>query len=210
MLLRNDLFVRTLERFAVAPDAGSVQPPNHSSGGHKSHITMTDESIREVRRELPGLLPRLWRFALVLSGDRAAAEDLVQATCMRALERAYQYQAGTRLDRWACTIMASIWRNQARSNARNPVEPREDPELGAEPRDSQVETNIFAGQVLSAVDQLPDGQRAAVAMVYIEGFSYREAAEALGIPIGTVMSRLAAARKTLSPLRKDGTSPSKE
>ena len=67
--------------------------------------------------------------------------------------------------------------------------------------DREIETNIFANQVLKEVSGLPEAQREAVLLVYVEGLSYREAAEVLGAPIGTVMSRLAAARLALGKLR---------
>jgi len=69
----------------------------------------------EFRRELGLLLPRLWRYGLVLSRQKHLAEDLVQATCVRALERTGQFAAGTRLDRWLLAIMHSIWLNELRS-----------------------------------------------------------------------------------------------
>lgn len=65
-----------------------------------------------VKNGLGVELPRLWRYGLVLSGNRDTAEELVQATCVRALERAHQFEAGTRLDRWLITILHSIWLNE--------------------------------------------------------------------------------------------------
>jgi RNA polymerase sigma-70 factor, ECF subfamily len=70
---------------------------------------------KEVSAGLAPNLARLWRYALVLSGARDVADDLVQATCVRALERAEQFQLGTRLDRWLFTILRSIWLNELRS-----------------------------------------------------------------------------------------------
>jgi RNA polymerase sigma-70 factor (ECF subfamily) len=146
-------------------------------------------------------LPRLWRYGLLLSGNRDTAEDLVQATCVRALERSHQFQIGTRLDRWLIAILHSVWLNQVRA-----VKVR----VGQGLVDADAvlvfdglkdtETNILAGQVLRGVQALPDAQREAVYLVYVEGFSYREAAELLGVPTGTVMSRLATARAKLAGL----------
>src|SRR5262245_49765963 len=70
---------------------------------------------KEVEKGLPPLLKRLWRYGLVLSGDADTAHDLVQATCLRALERCEQFQPGTQLSRWAYTILSSIWKNEIRS-----------------------------------------------------------------------------------------------
>ena len=76
---------------------------------------MSEASRREVRSGLEPCLARLWRYALVLSRTSNAADDLVQATCLRAIERADQFVPGTRLDRWLFTILRSIWLNEIRS-----------------------------------------------------------------------------------------------
>jgi RNA polymerase sigma-70 factor (ECF subfamily) len=129
------------------------------------------------------------------------AEDLVQSTCVRALERSHQFMPGTRLDRWLFSILHSIWINEIRARRvrlRGGLVDAESALVfdGA----AAVETNIVAGQVLRSVQALPDAQRETVFLVYVEGLTYREAAELLGIPIGTVMSRLAAARMRLAGL----------
>ena len=146
-------------------------------------------------------LRRLWRYGLLLSRNREVAEDLVQATCVRALERSQQFQVGTRLDRWLISIMHSVWLNQVRAQKVRQGKGLVDADAvlvfdGLK----QTETNILAGQVLRKVDSLPDAQREAVYLVYVEGFTYQEAAEVLGIPTGTIMSRLAAARSKLEGL----------
>lgn len=76
---------------------------------------MTDDAKDTVSAGLAENLTRLWRYGLVLSSNRDAAEDLVQATCIRALERSHQFQPGTKLDRWLFTILNSIWKNEIRS-----------------------------------------------------------------------------------------------
>lgn len=146
-------------------------------------------------------LPRLWRYGLLLSRNREVAEDLVQATCVRALERSQQFQVGTRLDRWLISIMHSVWLNQVRAQKVRQGKGLVDADAvlvfdGLK----QTETNILAGQVLRKVDSLPDAQREAVYLVYVEGFTYQEAADVLGVPTGTIMSRLAAARSKLEGL----------
>lgn len=161
-----------------------------------------------VRTGLRPLLTRLWRYGLVLSGRRDVADDLVQATCLRALERAGQFQPGTRLDRWLFAILHSIWLNEVRARQIRQGAGFADPETslvvdGAR----QMETALTAVQVLREVERLPEAQRSAVFLVYVEGLAYREAAEVLDIPIGTVMSRLAAARETLG--RRAGDTPNR-
>jgi RNA polymerase sigma-70 factor (ECF subfamily) len=156
---------------------------------------------QEVTAGLEANLARLWRYGLVLSGARDVADDLVQATCVRAIERADQFQAGTRLDRWLFSILRSIWLNELRSRrVREGGGFVDAAEALVVDGSREIETNIFAGQVLREVGGLPEAQREAVLLVYVEGLSYREAAEVLTVPIGTVMSRLAAARLTLGKL----------
>jgi RNA polymerase sigma-70 factor (ECF subfamily) len=159
----------------------------------------------EIDAGLAQHLPRLWRYGLVLSGNRDVAEDLVQATCLRALERSHQFAPGTRLDRWLFSILRSIWLNEIRSRRIRQGHGFVDAEtaLTVDLRD-EVETNILAAQVLKEVEALPEAQREAVFVVYVEGLKYREAAELLDVPIGTIMSRLAAARATLGRLKLEG------
>ena len=157
-----------------------------------------------VKSGLRRHLQRLWRYGLVLSGSRDTADDLVQATCLRALERAHQFQPGTHLDRWLMAILHSIWLNDVRAARYRRGEGLVDADSalvfdGAR----EMETNISAVQVLNHVQSLPEAQRETVFLVYVEGFSYREAAALLDVPIGTVMSRLAAARARLAALAPD-------
>ena len=168
---------------------------------------MSAESRAAVRSGLEAHLARLWRYGVALSRSRDTAEDLVQATCVRALERADQFVPGTRLDRWLFAILRSIWLNEVRSRQVRLGQGQVEAEIaltvdGAE----EIETNISAAQVLREVARLPDAQREAVLIVYVEGYSYREAAELFDVPIGTIMSRLAAARQALTaPTRKNET-----
>lgn len=162
---------------------------------------MAAESHDPVIDGLAAHLARLWRYGLVLSGNRDTAEELVQATCVRALERRAQFQPGTRLDRWLAAILHSIWLNEVRSRKVRQGQGLVDADAvlvfdGL----AHTETNIVARQVLTEVQNLPEAQRETVFLVYVEGQTYREAAETLDVPIGTVMSRLAAARARLAGL----------
>ena len=164
-------------------------------------------SEEDIRAGLSQHLTRLWRYAVVLSRQRDVADDLVQATCVRALERASQFVAGTRLDRWLFSILHSIWLNELRSRRVRLGQGFVDADEalvvdGAR----ETETRVLAGQVLQKVQALPEAQRSAVFLAYVEGLSYREVADVLDVPIGTVMSRLAAARAKLA--EDAGPSPS--
>ena len=162
---------------------------------------MTSTAYDVIVAELPALLPRLWRFGLVLARDPAVAEDLVQATCVRALERSSQFAIGTRLDRWLFTILRSIWINQLRAQRIRTGHGLVDADKVLVTDSDEIETNILAGQVLKHALELPEAQREALLLVCVEGLTYQEAADVLNVPIGTVMSRLAAARLKLSALQ---------
>ena len=159
---------------------------------------------REIRDGLPSLFPRLWRYALVLTASQNAAFDLAQETCLRALEKSDQFEPGTHLDRWLFRIAHRIWLNERRALAvrrgggLHPVEDIEIPDLNLD-----SETNVWVQQVLHAVYALPEAQRDCVILAYVEGFKCAEVAEILTIPIGTVMSRLAAARTSIAGRLRD-------
>jgi RNA polymerase sigma-70 factor (ECF subfamily) len=165
---------------------------------------VTEESRVEVRAGLGRYLTRLWRYALFLSKETYIAEDLVQATCLRAIERADQFTPGTRLDHWLFAILRSIWLNEVRARRIRQGEASIDSEKGLILDGAKVlETNILAAEVLTTIGQLPEAQRETVLLVCGEGYSYAEAANLLRIPIGTVMSRLATARTKLARLRHE-------
>lgn len=146
---------------------------------------------------LPGVYPRLWRFCLVLCKDRAAADDLAQNTCARALEKADQFTPGTHLDRWLFVMARRLWLNNQRAGKlRQGVVAVDDTEL-TDPA-PPTETNILAREVFTMIQALPEAQRMTALLVYVEGQTYREAADILDIPVGTVMSRLSAVRKTIN------------
>ncbi len=155
---------------------------------------------------LPALLPRLWRFALRLAMNRHDAEDLVQRACVRALERRHQLQPGTSVLSWLFSIAHTVWLNELRARQiRARASMMWSDELGDTLAEAAFtpETDAMHRQVVAAVEQLPDAQRAVMLLVAVEGLSYREAAEALDVPVGTVMSRLARARLTIGRLFND-------
>lgn len=121
------------------------------------------------------------------------------------MERAEGFAPGTHLDRWLLVMARRIWLNELRADAvrrGGGLVPVEEIDLAAD--NLPAEMNIFAGEVFTAIAALPDAQRETVMLVYVEGYAYKEAAEMLEIPIGTVMSRLANARKTIAARFPDG------
>ncbi len=149
--------------------------------------------------ELAALLPRLRRFAHGLSRSPADADDLTQMTIERALRSRAQWQPGSKLDSWLYKIMRNLWIDTVRSRARKEKfeAPAEEAEtLGFDPRDG-VEAGLELQRVMAAMERLPDEQREVVVLILIEGFGYREAAELLDLPIGTVSSRLVRGRTAL-------------
>ena len=143
------------------------------------------------------MLPRLWRFALTLTREYHSAQDLLQSSCVRALERQKQFEIGTRLDHWTFRITRSVWLNELRSQQVRAIhQPLNPDELVA--TDQSLDESVLRSEVFTRVMALPEPQRLAVVLVYVEGFSYAEASSILDIPVGTVMSRLATARRHLS------------
>jgi RNA polymerase sigma-70 factor (ECF subfamily) len=151
----------------------------------------------KLRNEISTTHPAVWRFALAMTGRRDIADDLAQTTMLRALERIDQFQSGS-VEAWCITICRSIWLNELRARA---VRDRAAISLADTTAPavmfSDAESNLFAREVFTKVMGLPEAQRETVALVYGSGFTYSEAAKILGVPIGTVMSRLSAARGKL-------------
>jgi RNA polymerase sigma-70 factor (ECF subfamily) len=153
----------------------------------------------ELRTRMVELLPRLRRFAVALTGDLDQADDLVQEACMRALSRVEQWQPGTRLDSWMYRIAQNLWldRMRARKVRGEQVDVESAEALAGPDGRVVVESRLTLNAVSAAMAQLPDEQRLLIALVCIDGLSYKEAAEITETPIGTVMSRLARARREL-------------
>ena len=148
--------------------------------------------------QLITVLPRLRRFARGLSGSISDADDLVQAACERALARQHQFQEGTRFDSWMFRIVQTIWIDQIRSrDVRKEDGDIAQDRLGSDEPVRRAEARLALDEVRRALDCLPPDQRTALLLVTVEGLSYKEAAEALQVPVGTIMSRLSRARIAL-------------
>lgn len=156
---------------------------------------MTPDRI--VRERLPAILPRMRRMARVLAGDPADADDLVQIALERALARAVQWRQDQPLDTWVFAILRNAWRDELRARARWLRVVADDPQAVETIAAAGAESQLDALAVSEAVARLPLEQREVVALVMVEGLAYREAAEMLDVPIGTVTSRLSRARDAL-------------
>lgn len=153
----------------------------------------------QTRSAIVAMLPRARRFARALAGQAGDADDIVQIAMERALMRMYQYQPGTRLDSWVLSIVRNAWIDEVRSRARRGkvFAPAELGEQVGSDGEAEMHAKLEAEDVYSAMRKLPEEQREAVALVCVEGLAYREAAETLGVPIGTLTSRLARGREAL-------------
>lgn len=150
------------------------------------------------REELVSLLPRLRRFALALAGQQDVAEDLLHAAIERALRNWGSFQAGRRLDSWMFKIMQNHWIDTRRAAANQPLQNLDDFDPPGEDGREIVEMRDDVRAAHEAFEALPEEQRAVLTLVVLEDLSYTEAAEALNIPIGTIMSRLSRARAAMS------------
>jgi RNA polymerase sigma-70 factor (ECF subfamily) len=158
----------------------------------------------EKRKAILAEIPRLRRYARALLRDREAADDLVQDSLERALTRLDYWRTGENPRRWLFTIMHHLFVDQMRKVARrgeNVALPEEAADSVAAPG-SQADV-VAAKDILDALDAISPERRAAIVMVAVEGFSYAEAADILGIPAGTLMSRIARGREELRDLLDD-------
>ena len=154
---------------------------------------------RETKQQMVALIPRLRRFAYGLSGSIDEGDDLVQAACERALGRLDQWQKGTRLDSWMFRIVQTIWidRMRAKKVRGHALDLDQAGHVVGEDGAQAAESRLTLERVRRAMAELPEDQRLVLAMISIDGRSYKETAEALDLPIGTVTSRLARARHRL-------------
>ena len=153
----------------------------------------------EIRQRMVAFLPRLRRFCRTLTGNQDHGDDLVQATFERTLSRIDQWQPGTSLENWMFRIARNIHIDAFRAaRARGiAVEIEQAADLAGADNLAHIESRSKLDAVRAAMDALPIEQREALALVVLDGRSYREAADALDVPIGTIMSRVARARQAI-------------
>jgi len=174
-------------------------------------VAAVEKSTLDSRfeRDVLPLLPNLYSAALRMTRNPSDAEDLVQETYLRAFRGFKGFEEGTNLKAWIYRILTNTYINIYRKKQREPVTVSGDDiedwylyeKLGESAVAPSAEAAIIEAlpeeEVKVALESLPEGFRLAVWLVDVEGFSYKEAAEMLGVPIGTVMSRLHRGRKSL-------------
>lgn len=162
---------------------------------------MTAGPDHAFRTGLVAQVPRLRRFALSLTGNAQDADDLVQAACEKALRNWAQFTPGTRMDSWMYRIVQTLWiDDRRRARTRGAAVDVDNTVLSDEGRAASLpEDRMMLDDVRRAMADLPEGQREVLSLVAIEGLSYKDVAETLEIPVGTVMSRLSRAREALLP-----------
>lgn len=153
-----------------------------------------------LHSELVAMLPRLRRFALALSGNRHDADDLVQTAIVRALSQETATQVATRLDSWMYRIVKNLWIDERRRRTvrgiEEPIDSLSDPAGDDGRRRAEIRSDLALAQ--KVFDRMSPELRVSAVLVIVNELSYREAADILEVPIGTVMSRVARARRALA------------
>lgn len=162
----------------------------------------TESQCFDLRSEIIVMLPRLRRFCMAIARNGDAGDDLCQATIERALSRADQFEIGTRLDSWMYRIAQNIMIDSSRRMRTRGIEVEVDEAFGLVGDDGLkiVEGRSDLARARAAMAALPDELRILTSLIVLDGMSYKDAASTLEIPIGTVMSRFARARRTLDRL----------
>jgi RNA polymerase sigma-70 factor, ECF subfamily len=163
-------------------------------------VNGTEATNDDVRKQLAEFIPRLRRFALTLTRSQVDADDLVQSTLERALACLQQWERGTRLDSWLYRIAQNLWIDQRRATRLHGTTEGADAAMQVTGEDGREvnERQLMVRDAIRALASLPADQQAVLALVSIEGLSYGEAAKVLNVPIGTIMSRLARARRAIA------------
>jgi RNA polymerase sigma-70 factor, ECF subfamily len=164
--------------------------------------------VSDKRAEIVRLMPRLRRYARALLANPDQADDLVQASVERGLSRMHLWRHGTDLRAWLFTIMHNLYVNDlARARIRPDSVPLEDGRAGA--ADGGQDDVVALHAIVGLLRKLPADQRQTVLLIGLEEMTYRQAAAVMGVPLGTVMSRLARARERLRELSGEQREPLK-
>lgn len=162
-------------------------------------------NARVVRKKIAQIRPNLYRMAYAWCGEKALADDLVQETMLKSLEKSHQLKDPERIASWCYRILHNCWLSHLRSQ--KPDVDLDEVVLVCEDCPERSYQNTSNGEAIcNAISKLPVGQREVLMLIDLEGFAYREVAEILSIPVGTVMSRISRARasleKSLNSLRE--------
>jgi RNA polymerase sigma-70 factor (ECF subfamily) len=162
--------------------------------------------MKDFRRDLVSLLPKLRRFAMTLTRNANDADDLVQEVCERAISRSHLWNGEGRLESWIYAMTRNLWVDEVRKRkvrgTGGMVDIYDQDTLNVE---ATAEKAVYANQLQEMILSMPEGLASVFLLVNVEGHSYREAATILGIPIGTVMSRLSTARLRLAAMLSEDT-----
>ena len=158
----------------------------------------------DFRTQLSAELPHLRRFARALAGDAALADDLVQDCIERALRKGHLYDPARPLRAWLFAVLRNLFISGLRRDHRSTVVKTVDDLADGEGAvRAEQEDRLSANLVAQALDRLPAQHREVIVLVGLEEMSYRDAAEVIGVPVGTVVSRLARARSALRQILED-------
>ena len=161
----------------------------------------TNEGAQNIQEQIVALLPRLRRFARNLTRNPHDADDAVQIAVERALSRLDQWHRDARLDSWLFKILRNAWIDEVRSRGRGAKIFMAE-EHGEHVGEASMDREIDRWTAETALMRLPEDQRLAVSLVLVEGMSYKDAADVLEVPIGTLTSRLARGREALQDMLK--------
>ncbi len=157
----------------------------------------------EFRNQLQECLPDLWRYSYALTHDRNMADDLVQDCAERALRKRDLWKQTGALKPWLMKMLLNLYRNQLRTRSRRPQLVAMDDMHHDPAAPDALDQKLALSQTARAMQKLPEDQREALLLVVLGGVSYKQAAEALNLPLGTLMSRLGRARAKLRELMAD-------
>lgn len=173
-----------------------------------------EATAARFERDVAPFLDSLYGAALRMTRNPVDAEDLVQEATLKAFAAFGSFTEGTNLKAWLFRILTNTYINQYRKNQRSPLQTSADEltdselnevgqSLGMRSAEAEAMARLADGEIVDALAALPEDFRMAVYLVDVEGFSYKEAAEIMETPVGTVMSRLSRGRKQLRELLRD-------
>ena len=185
---------------------------NALTAAPKSQKPVSFTEAGDLRLGLAKLSPELFGRAMRMARSPELAQDLVQDTCERAMRFEAQYQPGTNLRAWVYQILFSVFVTRCRRGRRerNALDVLSSDPCAWTMPDAAAVMHDLSPPVAGALDQLPRGFRDAVVLVDIEELSYKDAAQRLGVPVGTVMSRLHRGRRLLAEALREVHQPSEE